>query len=72
MLWFRANVILDSITFMLHLFASIYIQLKQVQPTWKEDADHILDWIAKLSTSRRGTEALNSEYPPTLRLAASR
>ena len=39
-------------------------------PTWKEEANYILDWVAKHSTQERSQET--SEYVPVQRLAAGR
>ncbi|MCM3903890.1 MAG: alpha/beta hydrolase [Pyrinomonadaceae bacterium] len=40
-------------------------------PAWKEDADYILDWIAKHSTAERVRAKVNSESLPALRQAAA-
>jgi alpha-beta hydrolase superfamily lysophospholipase len=41
------------------------------QPTWKEDADYILDWVARHST-RQPVQTEHSEYVPALKRAAGR
>ncbi len=41
-------------------------------PTWKEDADYILNWIARHSTAERVRAKVNLESLPALRRAAGR